>query len=104
MNFKRTLFFVLAILIIGCSFTWFRLNKENHFALSSEAALQKWSHAKVDISRLQTGDLIFRHGRGFISNALMSFSQHEKKYSHAGIISVENNEVYVYHCIGGEEN
>ncbi len=34
----------------------------------------------------------------------MSFSQHETKYSHVGIISIENEKVFVYHAIGGEEN
>lgn len=34
----------------------------------------------------------------------MSLGQKEKKYSHAGIISVESGNVFVYHALGGEEN
>ena len=57
-----------------------------------------------EISQLKSGDLIFRHGRGFISNTLMNLGQREKKYSHAGIVSVENGNIFVYHAIGGEQN
>jgi hypothetical protein len=34
----------------------------------------------------------------------MGLNQKEKKYSHAGILTIENRNVYVYHSIGGEEN
>ncbi len=66
--------------------------------------LEKWNHAKPDLSSLHTGDLIFRHGRGAISNMLMAFSQRQATYSHTGIIHLENKKVLVYHAIGGEEN
>lgn len=66
--------------------------------------LSRWLTAKPNLSQLRSGDLIFRHGRGIISNVLMSLGQREKKYSHAGIVSVENGNVFVYHAIGGEEN
>jgi hypothetical protein len=63
-----------------------------------------WNFAQPDIKLLKSGDLILRHGRGFISNAFMSLSFKEKKYSHCGIVHIENGNVYVYHVIGGEEN
>ena len=72
--------------------------------ISASEIQKQWTKAKPEVSGLKSGDLIFRHGRGFISNMLMSFGQREKKYSHAGIVSVENGIVYVYHCIGGEQN
>jgi hypothetical protein len=57
-----------------------------------------------DFALLQTGDLIVRHGKGFISEALMKFSRNDSRYSHAGFIVMENNAPFVYHAIGGEEN
>ncbi|MBK7851883.1 MAG: hypothetical protein IPJ66_12370 [Bacteroidetes bacterium] len=63
-----------------------------------------WLKASPDQHLLKTGDLIFRHGRGFISNAFQQLSRKDKRFSHAGIIVVENGNVFVYHCIGGEEN
>ncbi|CAN5352852.1 hypothetical protein BH11BAC1_BH11BAC1_05260 [soil metagenome] len=78
--------------------------ESEHLSLSANENTSRWSIAKPDITKLKAGDLIFRHGRGFISNALMSLGQREKKYSHSGIISIENGRVLVYHAIGGEEN
>ena len=66
--------------------------------------MEKWNRAKPLQVRFHPGDLIFRHGRGAISDALKLFSRHDPTYSHAGIISVENDRVFVYHAIGGEEN
>ncbi|HRH66504.1 MAG TPA: YiiX/YebB-like N1pC/P60 family cysteine hydrolase [Bacteroidia bacterium] len=63
-----------------------------------------WISAAPDQNLLKSGDLIFRHGRGFISNAFQTFSRKDPRYSHAGIIEIENGRAYVYHCIGGEEN
>ena len=78
--------------------------EKEHLSLSESENSFRWLKGKPEITQLRSGDLIFRHGRGFISNALMSFSRREKKYSHAGIVSVENGNVFVYHAIGGEEN
>ena len=63
-----------------------------------------WIQAAPDLNQLKSGDLIFRHGRGFISNAFQKLSKEDPRYSHAGIIEVENGQAFVYHCIGGEEN
>ena len=63
-----------------------------------------WIIARPDSTILRSGDLIFRHGRGIISEILLNFAQQEKKYSHAGIVSVEKEGIFVYHAIGGEEN
>jgi hypothetical protein len=99
---KRTWLFALLILVIGTSFA--RLHIKDHANLLSAEQIKKWQLAAPDISKLHSGDLIFRHGRGFISEALLGFNQKEKKYSHAGIVTIENGVAYVYHAIGGEEN
>lgn len=86
----------------------FGFSARNHFgqdhSFNSAQNLSRWLIAKPNLSQLRSGDLIFRHGRGIISNVLMTFGQREKKYSHTGIVSVENGSVFVYHAIGGEEN
>ncbi|MFN8143084.1 MAG: YiiX/YebB-like N1pC/P60 family cysteine hydrolase [Bacteroidia bacterium] len=65
---------------------------------------KSWLLAAPDKALLHSGDIIFRHGRGFISNAFLKFSLKDPRYSHAGIIEIENGNIFVYHCIGGEEN
>lgn len=102
--FKK-IFFSFLIMLGGIScYAYFYFHEKEHVGFTNEIIQHKWSHAKPDCSTLHSGDLIFRHGRGAISNMLMAFSTHEAKYSHAGIVSVENNKVFVYHAIGGEEN
>ncbi|MEO5570258.1 MAG: YiiX/YebB-like N1pC/P60 family cysteine hydrolase [Bacteroidia bacterium] len=54
--------------------------------------------------KFQNGDIILRSGKGFISDVFRQFSLHDKKYSHAGIISIEQNKIFVYHITGGKSN
>ncbi len=101
----KKIILVVIILVAGFScFAYFHFHEQEHIGLSKEVREEKWSKARPDYTTLRTGDLIFRHGRGAISNMLMAFSRREAKYSHAGIISIENKKVFVYHAIGGEEN
>ncbi|HKR06294.1 MAG TPA: YiiX/YebB-like N1pC/P60 family cysteine hydrolase [Bacteroidia bacterium] len=53
-------------------------------------------------NNIQSGDIILRNGKGFISDVFRQFSLKDKSYSHAGIISVEQDKIFVYHIIGGE--
>jgi hypothetical protein len=57
-----------------------------------------------EFSTLKSGDIIFRDGRGVMSNAFKKFSLTSPEYSHAGIIHIEKNNAFVYHTIGGEDN
>jgi hypothetical protein len=100
---KRFILFLIIVLSCFSVFAYYHF-REQGTLLTREVINEKWKQAKPEISLLKSGDLIFRHGRGAISKALMLFSRHEAKYSHAGIISMENNKAYVYHAIGGEEN
>ena len=54
-------------------------------------------------SLLKSGDIIFREGRGIISNVFRRLSLKDPRYSHAGIIHIEKGDIYVYHMLGGEE-
>ncbi len=55
-------------------------------------------------SQFQSGDIIFRHGRGAVSVIFRNMSMCDKSYSHAGIIHKEGDKTFVYHVIGGERN
>jgi hypothetical protein len=55
-------------------------------------------------NKMQSGDVILRNGKGFISDVFRQFSLKDKSYSHAGIVSIEQKKVYVYHILGGEES
>lgn len=101
---KRVILFLAIVLACISCFAYFRLHDEEHLGLSKEKIREMWSHANPQQVHFRSGDLIFRHGRGAISEALKLFSRHDAAYSHAGIISIENKKVFVYHAIGGEEN
>ncbi len=53
---------------------------------------------------LQTGDLVLRLGNDVTSSMLSQLNLREKKYSHCGIVVVEEGKPYIYHSIGGEYN
>ncbi len=53
---------------------------------------------------VQNGDLITRTGNDFTSESLRSLNQKNKTYSHCGIVSIENDSIYIYHSVGGEFN
>lgn len=63
-----------------------------------------WEQVNLPVSELKTGDLILRHGKGFVSDAMLSFSTNDPQYSHSGIIEIENGQAFVIHAVGGEEN
>lgn len=52
---------------------------------------------------LHSGDLIFRNGRGVISNVFRLANQKQAIYSHAGILHQQNGEWYVIHIIDGDK-
>lgn len=51
---------------------------------------------------LRSGDLIFRNGRGMISNAFRLASLKQPLYSHAGIIHWQGKKCMVIHVIDGK--
>ena len=53
---------------------------------------------------LKNGDLVLRLNNDPSSQLIKLFNRKDKKYSHAGILVMENNVPYVYHMISGEEN
>lgn len=74
-------------------------------AADSLAKLQN-SRNRIDsiAPMIQSGDLILRAGNDFTSESLRHLNQRNQSYSHCGIASIENGQVYVYHALGGEFN
>ena len=96
---------VIILLLGGISSAFYLHHSEaDKLPLTREELTEKWKKASPAVEILHTGDLILRHGRGFISNAFMSMSLQDQKYSHSGLIHIEDGKTYVYHAIGGEEN
>lgn len=63
-----------------------------------------WKEAGVDESGLKDGDLVLRHSKGFVSDAILTFQTKEPEFSHSGVVKKVNGKTYVYHATGGEEN
>lgn len=53
---------------------------------------------------LQTGDVVLRMGYGPHSLLLSRLNATDKRFSHCGIVLLEQGYPFVYHCVGGEEN
>jgi Permuted papain-like amidase enzyme, YaeF/YiiX, C92 family len=103
----RWLFCCLIFLCYGCGNT----TSQNTLPFSKEDSLkelQKIARAFIQIDAakkiIATGDLIVRTGNDFTSESLRSLNQRDKRYSHCGIASIENDSVFVYHALGGEFN
>lgn len=56
------------------------------------------------IHLLRNGDLALRTGADATSVMLRQMNQRDKRYSHCGIVFIENGYPFVYHSIGGEDN
>ena len=106
-SLKKTAYILLAIcllVLIPASIWLLSIYEPEQAKFSEKHKTEKWLKANPEKGVLQSGDLICRHGRGVISNAFKSFSLRESKFSHTGIISIEDGNIWVYHTIGGEEN
>jgi len=79
------------------------------FCSISKLSVFNGSHAsgvssgfKIPTDQFNDGDIILREGKSFVSQALRSFSQTDKHYSHAGIIQIRNGQMYVCHVVAAE--
>lgn len=77
-------------------------------AVDSTKMQQRINHALLRIAEIQKlakpGDLITRTGNDFTSESLRILNRRNSTFSHCGIISIENDTVFVYHALGGEFN
>ena len=51
----------------------------------------------VNMNAIQDGDIVLRDSKSLIGSQFKKMSQHDKKFSHAGIIRKENGTAFVYH-------
>lgn len=56
----------------------------------------------ADDKLLESGDIIYRHGNGIFSGYFKNTSQKEQLYSHAGIVLLENDSLFVIHSEASE--
>lgn len=53
---------------------------------------------------LKTGDLVFRRGNDFASQTFANMNLEDRRFSHVGLVSFENEKPYIFHAIGGSFN
>ncbi|MEO0310735.1 MAG: hypothetical protein RIQ89_392 [Bacteroidota bacterium] len=103
-KFTKLLLLILSITFSATGIYISRMIEPVSIGLTQLESADAWDIAKPDYRTLKNGDLIFRHGRGFTSNAFMQMNLNDKQYSHAGILFIENEVPIVYHAIGGEDH
>lgn len=52
----------------------------------------------IPLTSLKNGDLILRNGKGMVSHWFRRMSLHDQQFSHAGLIDIVNNTVFVLHA------
>ncbi len=52
----------------------------------------------MPITSLKNGDLILRNGKGMVSHWFRRMSLHDQQFSHAGLINIVGNTVFVLHA------
>ena len=78
---SKIYFIVLLLSVSGC-----RNYKKNNLY-----------NEKFDFYEIENGFLVCRLGNGFFSNYFRKYASKEQKYSHIGIVSIENDSLFVCH-------
>lgn len=91
--------FISLLILIAININW---NREPDF--SFEKVSPHFLINSFATDSLKTGDVIFRSGTGIYSSINRFIFSNSKKYSHVGIVSIENDTVFVYHALGGRES
>jgi hypothetical protein len=92
------------LLFTGCSHSGQEMQQAQSDT-ARQVRLRK-ANAAIDSATLlvKQGDLLVRTGNDFTSESLRLLNRRNHTYSHCGIASIEEGQVYVYHSIGGEFN
>lgn len=77
------------------------ISKKNQL---KETSIQHNKAQATIIHQMQSGDLVLRLGNDLTSFTLSQLNNRNKSFSHCGIVSIENGNIYIYHAIGGEYN
>ena len=83
---SKTSWFVVLMFVLGCK----------------DQKRQRVPENETRNGKLEDGVIVCRLGNGFFSNYFREYASYEKEYSHLGIISNENDALYVYHCEASE--
>lgn len=87
---KNAVILTLLILVASILLGYFKFMQNNKFLPT------------IEISKLRNGDLILRCGRSTESYAVI-LADKNAEFSHIGIISIENNEVFVIHAVPSKD-
>jgi hypothetical protein len=106
---KKWRYIVVSMLSGACLFSLLFLGQkrlELSIGRNLQSEIMALNKCKVDsaLSRMKTGYLVLRMGLDADSYLLARMNQKNKRYSHCGIVMVENGYPFVYHSIGGEDN
>lgn len=98
-----------SVVIFLAGWGWLHLAKEakasaEHPVLRRENRPENIRAIDSAIQLLHDGDLALRTGADATSVMLRQMNQHNKAYSHCGIVFIEKGQPFVYHSIGGEDN
>lgn len=80
------------------------------YMITSPKATQQlhnsWNKHATDtaIGLLKDGYVVLRMGNSTQSRMLANINKQDQRYSHCGIVLIEDNYPFVYHSIGGEDN
>jgi hypothetical protein len=93
---KRIFLFITGIILMaGISFLFFCQQESNR-----EEQKNTYQLSPDEIETLQEGDIIFRHGFGLISNAIIRCSQEDYPVSHCGIVVKDTaGRLFVIHTV-----
>ncbi len=72
--------------------------KERPFSTNSISSIRE------AIANVRDGDLAVRCGRDFTSQSLRKLNRRDTRFSHCGLVRIEQNQAFIYHAMGGEFN
>jgi len=84
---RSKIFYVVLIILLGGCYQPPKQNTTITFPFTKE---------------LRSGNLVCRLGNGYFSNYFRKYASKEKKYSHIGLVSIENDTIFVYHSEASE--
>ncbi|MBU0721641.1 hypothetical protein KJ877_09890, partial [bacterium] len=97
LNIKKKTFIVFIVIILLMMLVL--LCERNVTTLKKQEVLNYKTYTLLKVSELKNGDIMFRRAYGVESNIAVNFSDGEKKYSHAGIVVIEGDNVSVIHSL-----
>ncbi|HRO41900.1 MAG TPA: YiiX/YebB-like N1pC/P60 family cysteine hydrolase [Flavipsychrobacter sp.] len=109
MKKRKTLFVAvtLFVLCVGMVSLLYSFNQPTNVSSHGQLRISDpFNIAKVNsgIRLLHTGDIVLRTGADVTSYMFSQMNEHDKTYSHCGIVIIEKGYPFVYHSIGGEDN